>query len=90
MRIRDIVFPEHQDLYEWTETTRGIEFTLGWQKDRIASEVPVGIAWLWFSLAIIWLCVIIWGGSAGDWATAMAFGQLLAASVSLIFFCVRD
>jgi len=52
--------------------------------------MPVKIAWIWFSLAITWLGVIVWGGSAGDWATAMAFGQLLVAFISLISFFAKD
>ena len=35
-------------------------------------------------LAIVWFGTVIWAGHRGDWSTAMAFGQLLAASIVLI------
>ena len=64
---------------------------MGWQFDRAVSEVPLPIAWVWFSVATIWLCVLAWGwGGKNDWGTAMAFGQLLAASVSLIVLYAKD
>ena len=63
---------------------RGIEIVMGWQFDRIIAELPLYITWTWFSLAFIWFAVVIWAGATKDWSTAMAFGQLLAASVSLI------
>lgn len=52
--------------------------------------MPIGTAWFFFGLAVIWLCVIVWGGLAGDWATAMAFGQLLAAFMSLVFLYAKN
>ncbi|KAH2125306.1 hypothetical protein KXV35_007858, partial [Aspergillus fumigatus] len=45
----------------------------GLELGRIASEFPLYIAWSWLS-----------AGAASDWATAMMFGQLRAAPVSLI------
>jgi hypothetical protein len=63
---------------------------MGWQLDRVASEVPLYIAWIWLSVVMIWLCVGVWAGAASDWATALTFGQLLAASVSLIVFSARE
>jgi hypothetical protein len=63
---------------------------MGWQLDRIASEFPLYIAWSWLSVVIIWLCVGEWAGAASDWATTMMFGQLLAASVSLIVLYTRE
>jgi hypothetical protein len=83
------VLPGYNVSYDRTKEWRGMEFTLGWHTDRIATEVPAKIAWIWFILAIIWFCVMIWGGSSRDWGTASAFGQLLVASVSLLFFCVK-
>lgn len=64
---------------------------MGWQLDRAVSEAPLPIAWAWFIVAIIWLCVLAWGWGLGkDWGTAMAFGQLLAASASLIVVHTKD
>ncbi|XP_014561834.1 hypothetical protein COCVIDRAFT_11609 [Bipolaris victoriae FI3] len=88
--IKQITVPGRQQYYHQTDKLRGIEFVMGWQIDRIIYEMPVKIAWIWFSLTITWLCVIVWGGLAGDWSTAMAFGQLLVAFISLIFLCAKD
>ncbi|KAJ5059439.1 hypothetical protein J3E74DRAFT_347604 [Bipolaris maydis] len=87
---KQVIVPGRQQSYYRKDKLRGIEFVMGWQMDRITCEMPVKIAWIWFSLAITWLCVIVWGGSTRDWATAMAFGQLFVAFISLIFFCAKD
>jgi hypothetical protein len=84
------VVPHCQQPYDSTDELPGIQFILGWEWDRITYEVPVGMAWIFLGLAVIWLCVIAFGGSVGDWQTAMAFGQLLAASVSLLFLYARN
>ena len=64
---------------------------MGWQVDRAVSGVTLSISWVWFILAIIWLGVLAWGwGGKNDWGPAMAFGQLLAVSVSLIVHYARD
>lgn len=63
---------------------RGIEIEMGWQLDRIISELPLSISWTWFCLAFIWFAVLMWEGKTKNWGDAMAFGQLLAASLSLI------
>lgn len=79
-----------QQLILSTDTVRGLQFILGWEKDRIFFELPVGISWTLFGLAVIWLCVIFLGGSAGQWDFAMAFGQLLAASMTLLIYKAKD
>jgi hypothetical protein len=63
---------------------------MGWQIDRLKLKAPKFIVWAWFSLALIWGCVIVWGGRTSDWSAAMAFGQLLAASVALVFMYAKD
>jgi hypothetical protein len=80
-----IAVPERQHRYNRTDEIRGLEFVLGWQLDRIACILPFNIAWTGLGLAVIWLGVAAWAGPTRDWATAMAFGQLLAASLSLLF-----
>jgi hypothetical protein len=84
------VVPNRSQPYESTDELRGIQFILGWEWDRINHEVPLKMAWTFLGLAVIWLCVIVWGLPRGDWETAMAFGQLLAASVSLLFLYARN
>lgn len=56
---------------------------MGWQFDRIASELSASITRTWFCLVLVWVDVSIWKGNTSDWSAAMAFGQLLAASISL-------
>jgi hypothetical protein len=85
-----VITPQLNQPYDQTDTVRGIEMVMGWQIDRMKLEVPRFIAWAWFSLAVIWLCVIVWGGRTSDWSTAMAFGQLLAACVGLVIIHARD
>lgn len=85
-----IILPQRDQPYTRTDKLRGIEIAVGWQFDRIVSEVPVSVTWTWFFLALIWAAVIVWEGTADDWGTAMAFGQLLAASISLIMVHARD
>jgi hypothetical protein len=63
---------------------RGLEITMGWQSELMESKLPRLITWTWFCLAMIWSVVILWGGETKDWSGAMAFGQLLAACVSII------
>jgi hypothetical protein len=63
---------------------RGIYITLGWNFGRMLRHVRVGSVYTMVSLAIVWFGTVIWAGHRGDWSTAMAFGQLLAASVVLI------
>ncbi|KAJ6006656.1 hypothetical protein N7451_004600 [Penicillium sp. IBT 35674x] len=76
--------PHRNQPYRRTDKLRGIEIDVGWQFDRIASELPDYITPPWFYLALIWVAVIIWKGDTTNWGAAMAFGQLLAASISLL------
>ena len=56
----------------------------------MARELPVRIALVWLGFAVIWLCVLAWGGPTGDWSTAMGFGQVIAASVTLVAFYANE
>lgn len=89
-RDDQITLPQRDQPYTRTDKLKGIEISVGWQFDRIISEVPVSATWTWFYLALIWATVIAWEGTTDDWGTAMAFGQLLAASISLIMVHARD
>ncbi|KAK3373053.1 hypothetical protein B0T24DRAFT_249435 [Lasiosphaeria ovina] len=62
---------------------RGLHFVLGLQKDRIRMEAPFRISCAWVGIAIIWLCLVLWRGAGGDWGTALAFAQVVAASISI-------
>ena len=82
--------PETNQPYDRTDELRGLHFTLGWQLDRMARELPVRIALVWLGFAVTWLCVIAWGGPTGDWSTAMGFGQVIVASVTLVTFYANE
>ena len=66
------------------EQMRGLHFVLGFQKDRIEVELPFTVSCVWLGVAAVWLCLIFWGVGGGDWATAFAFAQVVAASISII------
>lgn len=85
----EIAVPVYEEKYDCTEEFPGIQIILGWQLDRIVDEVPVAAAWIWFGVAVVWLFVIVWGGSTGSWQLSIALGQLLAASLALLIVCVR-
>jgi hypothetical protein len=63
---------------------RGIFVTLGWNVSRMLFHLRVGSVYTLVGLAIVWIFSVLWAGHRGDWSTAMAFGQLLAASLTLI------
>lgn len=63
---------------------RGISVSLGWNVSRMLLHVKVGSIYTLTGLAIVWLGSVLWAGHRGDWSTALAFGQLLAASLALI------
>lgn len=63
---------------------RGLFVTMGWNVDRMLLHVRVGVIYTLVGLAVVWLGSVLWAGHRGDWSTALAFGQLLAASLALI------
>lgn len=63
---------------------RGISVSLGWNVSRMLLHLKVGSVYTLTGLAIVWLGSVLWAGHRGDWSTALAFGQLLAASLALI------
>ncbi len=81
----DIVVSQRYCRYDQYADLRGLQIILGWQLDRMACILPVSIAWTWFGFGIALLGVIAWAGPSADWATAMAFGQFLVASITLLF-----
>lgn len=63
---------------------RGLHFVQGLQTDRMSIELPFRISCAWFGIAAIWLCLVLWGVGGGDWGIALAFAQVVAASISII------
>lgn len=64
---------------------RGLHFVLGLQRDRIRIELPFRISRAWFGISIIWLSLVLWREGGGDWGTAFAFAQVVAASISIAY-----
>lgn len=63
---------------------RGISVSLGWIVSRMLRHLKVGSVYTLTGLATVWLGSVLWAGHRGDWSTALAFGQLLAASLALM------
>lgn len=76
--------------FQRTDELRGLHFALGWQTDRLYHDLPRNAAWLYLGIITIWLGVLMWVQPAGDWSTAMAFGQLIAACISLLALYTRE
>lgn len=68
---------------------RGLQFIVGWQIDRMSAGLPIRISFASFGVVLIWLCVAIWRGGLGDWNTAFAFAQVIAASVAIVITSTR-
>ncbi|KPA40519.1 hypothetical protein FLAG1_06600 [Fusarium langsethiae] len=68
---------------------RGLQFVLGWQTDRIRTELPFGISCASLAIALIWLSLVVWKGAGGDWGTAFAFAQVVAASFAIVITYAR-
>lgn len=63
---------------------RGIYVTLAWDFSRMLRHVKIASIYTVMGLAVVWLGSVLWAGHRGDWSTALAFGNLLAASLALL------
>lgn len=79
-----VVLPLPHRRFQETVQMRGLHFVLGLRKDRMRIELPFRISCAWGGIAVIWLCLVLWRGGGGDWGTALAFAQLVAASISIV------
>lgn len=69
----------------------GLYVHFGWQQGRMARQLTFASSWLWLSIAAIWLGTFLWADEhKGGWSTAMGFGQLLAACITLVMRYARD
>ncbi|KAH8815439.1 hypothetical protein F5884DRAFT_895335 [Xylogone sp. PMI_703] len=87
--VEETNIPKKCEEYNGVGVVRGLQFKLGWQLDRIAYVLPY-ILCTWLSVALIWLCVVVWAGPTGDWSTALAFGQVIAVSISILHHIAHD
>ena len=68
---------------------RGLHFVLGLQKDQMRIELLFRTSCAWFGI-VIWLCLVLWRVEGGDWGTALAFAQVVAASISIVIVYVQQ
>jgi hypothetical protein len=52
--------------------------------DRIKLELPYLVSVGFFGIGIVWLAVLLSRGAGFDWSSALAFGQVVAASVAIL------
>jgi hypothetical protein len=71
------------------EWRRGLQYVLGWQTDRIRIELPFRISCASLAIALVWLCLVVWKGAGGDWGTAFAFAQVVAACFAIVITYAR-
>ncbi|KAI0880727.1 uncharacterized protein GGS22DRAFT_182051 [Annulohypoxylon maeteangense] len=84
-----VLLPLPNQKFRGTVRMRGLHFVLGLQKDRMRIELPFRISCAWFGVAFIWLCLVLWRWGGGDWETALAFAQVVAASISIVIVCAQ-
>lgn len=72
-----------------TGKVRGIKIIMGWDFKQMTCRLSKPLAWLCLSLLVIWLGIVIWAEKFKDWSTAMAFGQVIAACIILVFVHTR-
>jgi hypothetical protein len=86
---KQVKLPLPYQKFQETTWMRGMHFILGWQTDRMHIELPFRVSFAWFGIAFVWLSLVLWRGVGGDWGTAFAFAQVVAASVAIIVTYVR-
>jgi hypothetical protein len=79
-----IILSMIRDGSRFSAKVRGIKVTMGWDFRPMTSELSKSFAWLCLVLSVIWLGIVVWAEKFKDWSTAMAFGQVIAACISLV------
>jgi hypothetical protein len=81
--------PQRNRPYNGLDRIRGLQITMGWQYDQSSNAITSKFGWAILFTSMIWLCTVWWMRGTRDVSTAMAFGQLIAASVSLAILTIR-
>ncbi len=81
--------PERTKRWAGGPPVRGLHIVLGWQKDRILLELPYQTSIGVLGVGIVWVTVLLSTGNGADWAIALAFAQVVAASISILLTSVR-
>ena len=63
----------------------GLEFVMGWQIDRLKSELSFFVSYMVLVILLIWI-VVIACGVAGAWSVSTAFGQMALASIAILVY----
>jgi hypothetical protein len=82
---RSIVLPEPDKVFRGTQEYPALQISLGWQHDRIKTFIPFGLVWGFLAVSVVVLCTVWWAKGTRDTSTALAFGQLVAALITLVF-----
>jgi hypothetical protein len=82
---RTVVLPEPDTMFRGTQEYPALQISLGWQLDRIKTSIPFGIVWGFLAVSVVVLCTVWWKNGTKDTGTALAFGQLVAALIALVF-----
>ena len=77
--------PKPDEAYNETQEIPGLKISLGWQYDRIKGFIPLGLVWGFLAVSLVFVCTAWWENGTKDTGTALAFGQLVAALIALIF-----
>lgn len=85
LTLSTVVLPNPDEAYNESREHRGLQISIGWQHDGIKRFIPFGIAWGILAGSVVILCTVWWMNGTKDMSTALAFGQLVAASIALVF-----
>ncbi|KAK4194497.1 hypothetical protein QBC40DRAFT_344098 [Triangularia verruculosa] len=85
-----VALPLPHQRFQGTVRMRGLHFVQGLHADRISIELPFRVSCAWFGIAAIWLCLVLWRVGGGDWGIALAFAQVVAASISIVIARVQQ
>ena len=77
--------PKPDEAYDGTKEMPGLQISIGWQYDLIKKFIPLGLVWGFLAVSVVSLCTVCWLRGVKDTGTALAFGQLIAALIALVF-----
>lgn len=80
-----VVMPKPGEAYDETRQIPGLKISIGWQYDLIKCFIPLGLVSGFLAVSVVLMCTVWWENGTKDTGTALAFGQLVAALIALIF-----
>ena len=79
-----ILIPKHGKSYGGDDELRGMQVKFGWQLHRMKDDWRLKVFGLFSALCLIWLCTALWISISGHVNTAIAFGSLVAACLTIV------